>query len=219
MIDEKFNLYRADESKLLAFGFKANGENFVYKTQILDGQFEMTVMVDKASRVKTQLIDSASGEEYVLHLAGGVGEFVGRVRSEHESVLERIKASCFYREVHRSNQAKQVTKFIKQRYGDEIEYLWKKFPTDAIWRRKDNKKWYALIMTIPRNRLKISGDDLVEVLDVRVDAAQGKELVDNKTYFPGYHMNKAHWITFILDDSLSDEQIFKLIDDSHDLAK
>ena len=35
---------------------------------------------------------------------------------------------------------------------------------------------------------------------------------------PGYHMNKEHWNTIILDGSLPDDLIYKLIDDSYDLV-
>lgn len=35
---------------------------------------------------------------------------------------------------------------------------------------------------------------------------------------PGYHMNKRHWNTVILDGSISDEEIFSMIDDSYDLV-
>lgn len=40
----------------------------------------------------------------------------------------------------------------------------------------------------------------------------------HKSIIPGYHMNKEHWNTIILDDSLPDELIYKLIDDSYDLV-
>ena len=35
---------------------------------------------------------------------------------------------------------------------------------------------------------------------------------------PGYHMNKEHWNTVILDGSLPDELIYKMIDDSYNLV-
>lgn len=35
---------------------------------------------------------------------------------------------------------------------------------------------------------------------------------------PGFHMNKKHWNTVILDGSIADEQIFRWIDDSYRLA-
>ena len=35
---------------------------------------------------------------------------------------------------------------------------------------------------------------------------------------PAYHMNKLHWVSIILDGSMSDEEIFHLIDDSYRLT-
>ena len=36
---------------------------------------------------------------------------------------------------------------------------------------------------------------------------------------PGYHMNKAHWNTLVLDGSLQKTLIFELIDHSYDLIR
>lgn len=35
---------------------------------------------------------------------------------------------------------------------------------------------------------------------------------------PGYHMNKRHWNSLLLDKSLPDELVFSLIDDSYELV-
>jgi len=35
---------------------------------------------------------------------------------------------------------------------------------------------------------------------------------------PGYHMNKTHWNTIILDDSVPNKEILNWIDDSYDLV-
>ena len=35
---------------------------------------------------------------------------------------------------------------------------------------------------------------------------------------PGYHMNKRHWNTVILDGSIADTEIRSMIDDSYDLV-
>ena len=39
-----------------------------------------------------------------------------------------------------------------------------------------------------------------------------------KAVRPGYHMNKRHWNTIILDGSVPDDEIFALIDDSYELV-
>lgn len=40
----------------------------------------------------------------------------------------------------------------------------------------------------------------------------------HKSIIPGYHMNKEHWNTIILDGNLPGELIYKLIDDSYNLV-
>lgn len=35
---------------------------------------------------------------------------------------------------------------------------------------------------------------------------------------PAYHMNKRHWISIILDGSMSEEQVFQLIAESYALT-
>ena len=35
---------------------------------------------------------------------------------------------------------------------------------------------------------------------------------------PGYHMNKRHWNTLIIDGSLPEDLVFSLIDDSYELV-
>lgn len=35
---------------------------------------------------------------------------------------------------------------------------------------------------------------------------------------PGYHMNKKHWNTIIVDGTLTTKQLKQMIDDSHDLV-
>ena len=36
---------------------------------------------------------------------------------------------------------------------------------------------------------------------------------------PGYHMNKKHWNTIVLNGTLSKKQVLKMVDDSYELVK
>lgn len=40
----------------------------------------------------------------------------------------------------------------------------------------------------------------------------------HRSIIPGYHMNKEHWNTVILDGSIPNDLIYKMIDDSYDLV-
>jgi len=46
-----------------------------------------------------------------------------------------------------------------------------------------------------------------------------EKLIDNKRYFPAYHMNKKHWCTICLDGTVELKEIYELIDISYELAK
>ena len=72
-------------------------------------------------------------------------------------------------------------------------------------------------MTVSKEKFNYKNSDFVEVLNLRVNNLE--KIIDNKTIFPAYHMNKKYWISVILDESVSSEIIEKLIDESYNLIK
>lgn len=82
-----------------------------------------------------------------------------------------------------------------------------------------DEKWYAVILTIARNKIGFDGNSTIEILDLRIDPMQLKQTIDNKRYFPGYHMNKKNWYTICLDGSVENDELFERIDISYRLAK
>lgn len=59
---------------------------------------------------------------------------------------------------------------------------------------------------------------MVEILDLRYQKNDIKNIIDNYKIFPGYHMNKDNWITIILDGRVELEEIYQLIDNSYQLS-
>lgn len=210
---------RADGDKLNAYGFAEADGAFRYQTKLMDGQFLMEVYI-KDGEVQTKLLDLDNGCEYTLHtISDAQGGFVTAVRTAYENVLLDICDKCFVDDIFKSDCAKAVMQYVSQKYDTPLEFLWKKFPDNAIYRRKDNKKWYAAILTVGRNKIGLEGSDKIEILDLRIDPTQMEATIDNKRYFPGYHMNKKNWYTICLDGSIEKDEIFKRIDVSFDLAK
>ena len=70
-------------------------------------------------------------------------------------------------------------------------------------------------MTITKSKLKLDSNELVDIIDLRCNQINIKEKVN---IYPGYHMNKNNWITIILDESISIEEIYNLIDISNSLS-
>lgn len=204
--------------KLLKYGFTNEKGEYTYKTIICNGQFEMCVTFSK-EQATSKLIDIANEDEYILiDIQETTGEFVGKVREEYEQKLQDIISNCTTPNIFKSSQAKEVIKYIKDKYNDDLEFLWKKFDNNAIWRNKTNNKWYGLLLTITANKLKIDSTDEMEIIDLRYQKEAVDNIVDNKNVFPGYHMNKKSWITIKLDNTVETKRILKLIDNSYNLS-
>ena len=214
-----FKNKRANADKLTKYGFELEEGKYVRRTSIIDGQFRLTVTVD-GGEISTELYDVTAEDVYTLHLVdGAIGAFVGRVRAEYEQVLRDIEQNCFDTDVFKQDFTREILQYSKEKYGDEPEYLWNDLPDAAVIRRKDTKKWYVLLMTILPKRLGLSGDEPIEIVDLRFDVDELPKKIDGARYFAGYHMNKKHWITILLDGSVPLAEILDYVDKSYALAK
>ena len=146
----------------------------------------------------------------------GYGEKVYMAYSE---ILERIKKECFEDERFKANYTKEIIEYVKNKYGDKLEFLWEKSPKNAVIRRKNSNKWYAVILTLSKRKIKLDSDEKIEIINLHNSPKEIEKLIDNKKYFPAYHMNKKHWCTICLDGTVELEEIYKLIDISYELAK
>lgn len=217
-LENLFKKYKPNFDKLQKYGFTQLHDCYCYTTEIMNGQFSLTVKVTD-SDVKTEVVDLSTDEPYTLFLAdNAVGSFVGAVRSAYENTLLNIVGNCFDKCVFQSDYAQQLIRYVTDTYGDELEFLWEKFDDNAIWRRKDNKKWYAVLLTVTKNKLGLPSAEKAEILDLRTDSENIDNIVDSKTIFRGYHMNKKHWITVCLDGTVPLNVIEKMLDTSYDLA-
>ncbi len=117
------------------------------------------------------------------------------------------------------SQREEIVKLVKEKYGIMPEFLWEKFPTYAVLRNKNNKKWFAIIMNVPKNKLEPNSEGEVEVLNIKCNQYGIWQLLDEeKGFYPAYHMNKKHWISILLDDSIELDRIKQLLEMSYDLV-
>lgn len=106
--------------------------------------------------------------------------------------------------------------YVKNKYNNEPEYPWKKFSEYAVFRHTDNKKWYALIMNLPKSKLGLKGDDDVDIINLKLkDTMLRDMLIQQEGYFPGYHMSKGNWISILLDGTVAFEEVCGMIDMSY----
>ena len=211
---------KIDFKKLEEFGFELIDNSYYYYTSLLKNQFKMSVKISLDNSIFTEIIDTETNEPYILHLLeikrSGYSE---KVYKEYSEVLEKIKKECFEDEIFKANYTKEIVAYIKNKYGDELEFLWEKSPKNAVVRRKSSKKWYAVILTVSKRKLNLDSDEIIEVINLHNIVEEIKKLIDNKKYFPAYHMNKKYWCTICLDGIVELEEIYKLVDVSYELAK
>ncbi len=106
-----------------------------------------------------------------------------------------------------------VFDYIKKKYKVSPEYPWSKYDSNAVFRHSDNNKWFALVMGVQKNKLGLSGDDYVDVVNLKMDDMFFRDIIiQEEGIMPAYHMNKLHWITVLLDGTVASEKVLDLID-------
>lgn len=109
-----------------------------------------------------------------------------------------------------------VIDYIKEQYGVEPDFPWEGDQISGVFRHKDNRKWFALIMKVGRDRLGLAGDRPVDCMSLKIDdSVLHDTLCHEKGIMPSYHMNKRHWITVLLDGTVPEEKVFGLIEISY----
>lgn len=115
-------------------------------------------------------------------------------------------------------QRDNIEKYIYSKYNAPTEHLWARSPSDGICRRSDNRKWFVVLMTVKRSTMRVSGDGVVDVLNVKCDPQLMGALLMSPGYRPAYHMSKANWISIILDGTVNIDEIKSLVDLSYKLT-
>ena len=115
-----------------------------------------------------------------------------------------------------SSQRERIMRYMQDTYGTEAEYLWADSPASAVFRHPASRKWYAIIMGVLPERLGLSGEQVLYVMNVKCSTIMIGSLLSTKGFLPAYHMNKNHWISIVLDNSVPDDQITPLLELSYD---
>ena len=110
----------------------------------------------------------------------------------------------------------EFQKFIKEKYGVLPEYPWASSPSFAVYRHENNKKWFAVIMNITKDKLGLDSTEKIDVVSLKCDPLMN--VTTETGIFPAYHMNKTHWISVLLDGSVDEDKIKWLLDLSFELT-
>ena len=117
-----------------------------------------------------------------------------------------------------SSLVQAVFDYVRTTYGVEPDYPFPTAPDYPVLRHPDTRKWFALIMDVPRYRLGLSGEERVDILNIKCDPLLSGSLRLQEGYFPAYHMNHDGWLTILLDGTVPIADITPLLDMSFELT-
>ena len=113
----------------------------------------------------------------------------------------------------------ELEAYILNHYGTEPDHPWADMPRAAVFRHAGNRKWFALLMEVPRDKLGLPGTEKLDIVNFKCDPILIASLRGEAGIFPAYHMNKSSWITAALDGSVPAETIELLLDVSYELTR
>lgn len=113
----------------------------------------------------------------------------------------------------------EIFDYAHRTYKVKPDYPFGKHPRYAVLRHTDNDRWFGLVMNVPKDRLGLKGGEAVEIVDVKCRPEKVDYLKTKPGFRPAYHMNKAHWLTVLLDGPVSKDEVLALLDESYALTK
>lgn len=208
-----------DKEKLEPFGFAKTEKGYFYSEDFMDGHFSARITVDDHDDLKCTVWDNDSDEEYYpIHVRNISGTYVDQIREEYERILGRIKENCCRAQHFLYAQSNRIAEEIKNRYGEVPDFPFRKMTDYGVFRYPGNGKWYGLIMNIPFSRMFAGeNDQIIEILNVKIKPEDRTELLRTPGIYDCYHMNRNSWISIVLDNTVSDEDIMDLVEVSRSL--
>lgn len=211
-----FRSAKIKKDSLEAAGFAtAEGATYTMSPTVSAGAFRADITLSlEAQTLTVHLFDTETGEKYALFdMPSSHGAFVASLREEVQQIIDEIRSKCF----ESKDLKKDYINWIKNQFGAEPDFPWPDTPDYCVF-RCPNEKWFALVMRLKYKQLGLTGDEEVWVVNIKADQTEIPNLIDHKSIFPAWHMNKKHWITVLLTAVTDFEKLCELTLKSYELV-
>ena len=95
-------------------------------------------------------------------------------------------------------------KYCLNKYGTSPDYPFDEDFETAVLRHIDNRKWYAIVMRVSQRKFGFDGDEVIDVVNLKLPTEMFGSFGAADGVHPAYHMNKLHWISVLLPDTPED---------------
>lgn len=101
----------------------------------------------------------------------------------------------------------------------DIEYLWEYCNSKPFSEESFPFDQEHVVFKVKAKMFALFSVEQFKSINLKCDPERAIELREQFTSVqPGYHMNKKHWNTVVVNDDLSDKEVLKLIDHSYELV-
>ena len=114
---------------------------------------------------------------------------------------------------------KELLEFVSDTYGVLPDRPFADDQSILVFRHEENRKWFGVIMTVSKNKLGINENGKIDIVNLKCAEEVMHTLHQEVGIYPAYHMNKHHWISVLLDDSVDSNTLAWLLDISFQLTQ
>lgn len=199
-----------------AIGFvRRDGLYVLRKNLPKSGFFTELAFLPGTDSLDVRVYEKTSGERYaIFDMPGASGPFVSAMRDEVRRIVDDVSGRC----VGNADIREKYVSYVEEAFSCRADYPWENTPDYCVF-RCGNGKWFALVMRITLRQLGLEGDGNVSVVNLKADAEKiSAGLVDRKSVFPAYHMNKKYWITVLLSSATDFDFLCRLTERSYGLV-
>ena len=113
-----------------------------------------------------------------------------------------------------------VLDYVKSLNGASYDCPFEDDFDTTVLRHNKNGKWFGIIMNVSGKKIGREDPAPIDVMNLKSNPEDSLVLFElYPQIIPAYHMNKTHWISVPLDNSLSETIVISLINKSYDLTR
>ncbi len=119
-------------------------------------------------------------------------------------------------DINHADIEEEIFAYIKKKFKVSPEYPQTRRLYYAAFHHRDNKKQFALLADMPKNRPSLNGENTVTVLNVKISDPLFTDLLLQRVgFFKGYPVGRSGWLAIALDGMVPFEEIRSWLDESY----
>ena len=199
--------------KFESFGFKRKGSVYTLEKPLKTPGFSALIHIEN-ERITAEVYEEDTKYD-LFDVKSAKGSFVYSIREQVKALVDDFASCCIQTEDVRQ----KYVDYIKKAFGVEPDYPFNdsKYSPCAVF-RCPNKKWFGIMMEIKYKNIGLDSDEPVDMVNLKADSNLMDSIVDHRSIFPAYHMNKRHWITVLLTKATDFDKLCSLTSRSFELV-